>query len=142
MKKFILTSLIILFVVSYSFAQEVRPGVGTSAQVENVNLPIAEYNTLTYDYGNIEQGTPKEATFVLTNKGREPLIITSARASCGCTNLKYSREPILSGKETVISVTYNAAAMGNFLKTVTVTTNADDKPVVLKIKGQVVAKKE
>lgn len=111
------------------------------ATVENPNAPKANYNTLVYDFGEIEQGIPRDAEFVLSNGGREPLIIQSARASCGCTNLKYSQEPILPKQSTKITVTYNAAALNSFTKTITVTTNADPNPVVLKIQGKVVPKK-
>jgi len=78
--------------------------------------------------------------FTLSNNGNEPLIISTAQASCGCTNLNYSKEPILPGKSTTISVTYNAAVKGNFYKSVTVRTNASDQPTVLLIKGTVVEK--
>ena len=92
------------------------------------------------DFGDIAYNIPKTAEFVLTNAGKEPLIISSAKASCGCTNLKYASEPILPGKTTVVSATYNAAAQGVFTKTVTVVTNADANPVVLQIKGNVLPK--
>lgn len=107
---------------------------------DNPNKPIAKFDRIIYDMGNIDKGIPKEVKFVLTNSGKEPLIIQSARASCGCTNLKYSSEPILAGKSTDILVTYNAAVAGAFTKTITVTTNADATPVVLQIKGTVVDK--
>jgi hypothetical protein len=62
--------------------------------------------------------------------------------SCGCTNLTYGKDPILPGKSTTISATYNAAAAGPFVKTITVVTNASEQPVVLQIKGKVVPKTE
>jgi hypothetical protein len=108
----------------------------------NPNGPKATFDKLVNDFGEIPQGIPKEAEFKLTNDGKEPLIIQSAKASCGCTNLKYSQEPILPKKSTIISATYNAAAVGQFVKTITVTTNADATPIVLQIKGNVLAKKE
>jgi len=106
----------------------------------NPNAPKAKWDKTINDFGTIDQGIPKAAEFKLTNEGKEPLIIQSARASCGCTNLQYSQEPILPGKSTTISATYNAAAAGAFIKTITVTTNADPNPVVLQIKGTVAAK--
>jgi hypothetical protein len=103
---------------------------------------VAKFDKTVYDFGELQQGVPQTATFTLSNEGKEPLIISSAKASCGCTNLQYEKDPILPGKSTSISVTYNAAAQGNFMKTITVNTNADEKPVVLSIKGLVNPKKE
>lgn len=108
--------------------------------VVNPNAPAAKWDKTTSDFGEIVQGIPKEAEFKLTNTGKEPLLIQTARAGCGCTNLKYSQEPILPGKFTIISATYNAAAAGPFMKNITVTTNADPNPVVLYIKGTVIVK--
>ena len=105
-----------------------------------VNGPVPRFDQTVFEFTDLVQGIPGTASFVLTNDGNEPLIIASATASCGCTNLNYSKEPILPGKSATISVTYNAAAVGNFTKSVTVRMNAGDQPVVLQIKGKVVPK--
>lgn len=109
---------------------------------EKKDGPVATFDKLVNDFGNIDQGIPKTAEFTLTNEGNEPLLISSAKASCGCTNLKYSSEPILPKKSSTISATYNAAAPGPFIKTITVKTNADENQVILQIKGTVVKKEE
>jgi len=102
--------------------------------------PVAKFDKTTFEFADLTQHSPGTATFTLTNNGNEPLIIASAVASCGCTNLSYSKDPILPGKSITISVTYNAAVPGNFTKSITVRTNASDQPVVLQIKGKVVPK--
>lgn len=145
MKKTItLSAILVLFGCSLSFAQNQVTPAPQSAQVQAVNpdAAIATFDKTVFDMGNLPQGIPASANFTLTNDGKEPLIISSAKASCGCTNLKYEREPVLPGRSTQISVTYNAASPGNFVKTITVNTNASDKPVVLSIKGTVEPKKE
>jgi len=136
MKRLILLLILPVMVVLYSNAQtnQVAP------TAVNPNGPVAKWDKMVNDFGDIAYNIPKTAEFVLTNAGKEPLIISSAKASCGCTNLKYASEPILPGKTTVVSATYNAAAQGVFTKTVTVVTNADANPVVLQIKGNVLPK--
>lgn len=129
MKKLILLLVLPLFVAFHANAQSTPP--------VNPNAPVAKWDKMVNDFGDIAFNVPKTAEFTLTNAGKEPLIISSARASCGCTNLKYASEPILPGKTSVVSATYNAASQGVFAKTVTVTTNADPNPVVLQIKGNV-----
>ncbi|MBK6344482.1 MAG: DUF1573 domain-containing protein [Bacteroidales bacterium] len=136
----------VLIMINYSgaYAQanaKVSTAV-TEVKVKSPNAPVAKFDKTVIDFGDLKQGSPETATFTLTNEGKEPLVIATAKASCGCTNLTYAKDPILPGKSTAISVTYNAAAAGSFLKTVTVTTNADEQPVVLQIKGVVQPKKE
>jgi hypothetical protein len=133
-----------LFITNYSVAQTATTTTTseTKVQAPNPNAPVAKFDQLMIDMGTIEQNVPKTAEFKVTNDGKEPLLVTTAKASCGCTNLKYSSEPILPGKSANISATYNAAAMGVFQKTITVTTNADTRPVVLSFKGTVIAKTE
>lgn len=134
MKKLILLMILPLMVALYANAQ-----TAPSAPV-NPNTPVAKWDKMVNDFGDIAFNVPKTAEFKLTNTGKEPLIISSAKASCGCTNLKYASEPILPGKSATVSATYNAAAQGVFTKTVTVVTNADPNPVVLQIKGNVLPK--
>lgn len=143
MKNLILLAFVLALGYSQVYAQTMNPGVATESNSSvNPNAPKAKFNKTTSDFGEIEQGIPKEAEFKLTNEGKEPLIIQTAKAGCGCTNLKYSQEPVLPGKSTTIAATYNAAAMGQFSKSITVTTNASPNPVMLIIKGTVVAKKQ
>jgi len=113
--------------------------IGNNAKADG---PVAKFDKTVFDFGTLVQGIPGTASFTLVNEGIAPLVIASAQASCGCTNLTYAKDPILPGKSAAISVTYNAAALGNFMKTVTVTTNAAEQPVVLQIKGVVEPKKE
>lgn len=105
---------------------------------------IAEFNETTVDYGTIEQNSDPLRTFTIKNTGVAPLVITAAKGSCGCTVPSYDKEPILPGQESEIQVRYDTKRVGNFNKTVTLTTNAtngtsEDKPGVftLKIKGKV-----
>ena len=147
MKKLFFIAVISMFGLCQAYSQAATPPApaavvaAPATTVVNPNAPKANWDKTVNDFGEIEQGIPKEAQFTLTNEGKEPLLIQTAKAGCGCTNLKYSQEPILPGKSTVVAATYNAAAMGQFTKSVTVTTNADANPVVLMIKGTVIAKK-
>jgi uncharacterized protein DUF1573 len=92
----------------------------------------------TVDSGEISQGTPKTFEFEFTNSGKSPIVITSAKASCGCTVADYTKEPIAPGKSAKVTATYNASAKGPFTKTITVTTTENETPKVLTIKGTVI----
>lgn len=142
MKNLLLLAIIIVLGLSHVKAQTANTASSAaSTTVVNPNAPKATWDKTVSDFGEIEQGIPKEAQFKLTNGGKEPLLIQTAKAGCGCTNLTYSQEPVLPGKSTIVAATYNAAAMGAFTKSITVTTNADPNPVMLLIKGTVIAKK-
>jgi hypothetical protein len=146
MKKFLILLIIPLFAILQANSQTLpatqASNVAPAQTVVNPNAPIPKWDMMVKDLGEIPQNIPKTAEFTLTNDGKEPLIIKTAKASCGCTNMKFSSEPILPGKSSVVSATYNAAAPGAFTKQVTVITNADPNPVVLQFKGTVVAAKK
>ena len=138
MKKFLILLIIPLFAILQANSQTQTATATASAKAAvNPNAPIAKWDKMLIDMGEIPKDIPKTAEFTLTNDGKQPLIISSAKASCGCTNMKYSSEPILPGKTSLVSATYNAAAPGAFTKQVTVITNADPNPVVLQFKGTV-----
>ena len=96
-----------------------------------------KWKTQEIDLGQITQGKPVTVEFEFKNTGDAPILINSVQASCGCTTPSYEKTPILPGKSTKIAATYNAANKGDFKKTVTVTTNAEDLPTILTLKGTV-----
>jgi hypothetical protein len=142
-KMIVIITIALFFAFTYSYSQTVANDQAAKVETKvNPNGPIAKYDKTVHEFADLTQGVPGTASFTLTNEGKEPLIISTANASCGCTNLAYGKDPILPGKSTTISATYNAAAVGPFTKTITVRTNASDQPVVLQIKGKVVPKTE
>ena len=89
------------------------------------------------DYGVIDHNADGVRKFVFTNNGTDPLIIKNAKGSCGCTVPTWPREPIAAGETAEIGVKYATNRVGKFTKTITITTNASKKPVILTIKGEV-----
>jgi hypothetical protein len=111
--------------------------LGLTAQETNPNAPEITFENDVIDFGTIEFGSDGTREFVFTNTGREPLIITSARGSCGCTVPAPPREPIAPGQKGTIKVTYDTKRTGPFVKTVTVDSNARTSKKVITIKGNV-----
>lgn len=112
-------------------------GTFAMAQESNPNAPEISFEKEVIDYGTIEQGADGKREFVFTNTGKEPLIISNAKGSCGCTVPTWSREPIAPGEEGVIKVKYDTKRVGPFTKSVTISSNAKNSTKVLKIKGVV-----
>ena len=141
MKKIILLSL--AFIVSCSInAQDSHKGhdhakpVANSEKTDIVDATI-DFESKVVDYGTIEHNADGARKFIFTNNGTEPLIIKNAKGSCGCTVPTWPREPIAAGETAEIGVKYATNRVGAFTKTITLTTNASKKPVILTIKGKV-----
>ena len=105
----------------------------------NPNAPEMAFENELHDYGTIKQGADGNYEFKFTNTGKEPLIISSARGSCGCTVPTYPKEPIQKGQSSVIKVSYDTKRVGAFTKTVTIESNAKTSTKILTIKGVVEA---
>ena len=92
-----------------------------------------------YDFGQISLKKGKVShEFTFTNTGDKNLVITDARADCGCTRPEYGDAPVAPGKTGTVKVTFAPAAKGHFSKKVTVTNNGNPRKVRLIIKGEVV----
>ena len=116
--------------------------VGSFAYVSaQVAGPQIEFDRTEHDYGEIEQGGDGKTEFVFTNTGTEPLIISKAKGSCGCTVPEWPKEPIAPGAKASIKVKYDTKRVGPISKSVTITSNSvDQSTALLKIKGSVKAK--
>lgn len=99
--------------------------------------PGMVFETEVIDYGTIDRNADGKRDFVLTNNGTEPLIISDAKGSCGCTVPTFPKDPIMPGQKAVIGVKYDTNRVGAFQKTVTLTTNLPEANKTLTIKGVV-----
>ena len=93
-----------------------------------------------HDYGSIKQGANGACEFTITNDGSEPLIISRAKGSCGCTVPEWPKELIMPGSSATMTVRYDTKRVGAINKSVTITSNAANEPnKVVRIKGTVLA---
>jgi hypothetical protein len=111
----------------------------TLVSKETVDASSIVWKSETIDVGTIPQNTPKPIVFEFKNTGKTAVVITNVQGSCGCTATDYTKTPIAPGKSGTVTATYNAANVGGFTKTVSVTTNSDATAKILTIKGTVVA---
>ena len=89
-----------------------------------------------FNFGSINQGDKVEHTFTFKNTGEADLIISDARASCGCTVPEYPKDPIKPGEEGKLKVTFNSAGKsGHTMKTVTITCNTEKGVELINIKS-------
>jgi len=108
------------------------------AQVSIEKGPKIVFNKEVHDYGDIKYDGDPYCSFEFENKGDEPLIITNAKGSCGCTVPEWPKEPIAPGAKGTIRVKYDTKRPGDINKSVTITSNAVNEPTkVIRIKGTV-----
>lgn len=139
MKKLLLSAVILFAAASLSIAQTEKAQSDAKPAAENKNAPSMKFKEEEFNFGTIKQGEKVVHEFVFENTGKEPLMITEAHGSCGCTVPDYPKEPIMKGEKKVIKVTFDSAGkMGLQDKTVTITSNAPDSPKVLHVKGNII----
>jgi uncharacterized secreted protein with C-terminal beta-propeller domain len=123
MKKLVLASAALLF--------------GFAVMAQKKVDDVVKFKTEVYDFGKIKQGIPVTTEFVFTNISKEPVVIESATASCGCTTPVKPEAPVMAGAENKIIAGFNAANPQPFDKTISVKIAGIDEMKVIKIKGEV-----
>ena len=101
-----------------------------------------EYSETTFDFGDAIEGEKVRHIYAFTNTGSEPLVISNAKGSCGCTVPDWPREPIAPGASGEIIVEFDTKGKGSVegkpqTKRVTVTANTDPVNTFLTITGKV-----
>lgn len=123
MKNFITIALLILFGLN-SYSQEKKAEISFEKTIIN--------------YGVIDKGSDGVREFIFTNTGDAPLVISKVKSSCGCTIPKKPEKPILPGESDKIQVKYDTQRVGLIRKSISVTSNASNPSVYLKITGEVI----
>ncbi len=108
--------------------------IGFTAQAQQAKIT---FKTDTIDYGTVLKGSDGVRVFEFTNTGDAPLIITDVKSSCGCTIPKKPNGPIAPGESSTIEVKYDTNRVGPIRRSITVSSNATEPMVALKIKGEV-----
>ena len=91
-----------------------------------------------FDFGTVDQGEKVNHVYKFSNTGNEPLIISNAKGSCGCTVPSWPKEPIPVGGSGEIQVQFDSKGKKNVQsKKVTITANTDPAQTFLTIKGEV-----
>ena len=99
---------------------------------------VMTFEETEFDYGIVDQGEKVTHTYKFKNTGNEPLIISNAKGSCGCTVPSWPKEPIPVGGSGEIEVAFDSKGKkGKQSKRVTITANTDPPQTFLTIKGEI-----
>ena len=103
-----------------------------------------EIDKVVHNFGDIMLGSgPVSCEFKVRNIGDKPAVIYNVVSSCGCTDVTWTREPLMPGKTGSISVTYsNDEGAYPFDKSLTVYFSDVKKPVILKVRGVSITEKQ
>lgn len=132
--------------VTFDGTRQYRNQITLSASIEEdfsktdeKDAPVFEVNEMTHDFGEISQSEKVECDFVVTNTGKENLIIRKVKASCGCTAVAPQKTVLAKGESTNIHVAFDPRGKsGRQSKSITVITNDPKKSnVLLRITGNI-----
>ncbi len=122
--------------------------LSTATNKQNANEPevpagpttTIEFEETTYDFGTVKSGEKVSHIFKFRNTGNEPLIISNAKATCGCTVPNWPKDPIPPGESGEIEVVFNTKGKSNKQnKKVTITANTNPPQSFVYVKGFVEA---
>ena len=99
------------------------------------------FDTMKHDFGTIKEGEFGKFSYRFRNTGTAPLLIASAKASCGCTVPTWPKDPIVPGGEGEIAVEFDSNnRVGHQQKAVIITSNAQQEKMSLVFTADVVEK--
>lgn len=112
-----------------------------STAVNSATAPVMKFDSESHNFGKVTEGDKVVYDFKFTNAGKSPLIITDARASCGCTVPEWPHTPVKPGESASIHVVFNSTAKKGLVdKQVTVTANTNPPENRVHLIGEVVVK--
>jgi len=133
MKRFIILLAASLFASTAMFAQF----GGGKLETSDLKAPIVKWSQDSKDFGKIKQNKPVTVDFEVTNTGNAPLLLVKVEPACNCTTSDYTKSPIMPGQKGIVKVSFDAKNLGNFSKSVNVTTNCKESLTILKFFGTV-----
>jgi hypothetical protein len=101
-----------------------------------------KFGEMEYDFGTVKDGEKVTKIFKFKNEGSEPLVISNAVGSCGCTVPDWPKNAIAPGNSGEIKVVFDSAGKGTpegnrQSKTVDITANTDPAVTNIRIFGTV-----
>ncbi len=116
------------------------PFFSASAQETSSDIPLSEMeiDETVFNFGEIKEGKKVEHVFTFKNVGDEPLVISSAKGSCGCTVPQWPKEAIAPGDVASFTVIFNSRnKKGLRTQKVTLVANTNPSNTFVYLKGKI-----
>lgn len=141
-------SLLIIVIISITF-MSCKDSAANKVNEENLSkskerdskakagLAEMTFESKEFDFGTIDEGDVIDAVFVFENTGESDLIITKAKASCGCTVPEWPKDKAIKpGEKGEIKAQFKSKGKRNKQnKSVTLTVNTLSGKEVIYVKG-------
>ena len=112
-----------------------QPVVGSDTTVR----AQLNFTTTEHDFGQVRAGKTVRHRFAFTNLGPEAVRIEEVTAACGCTASRYPTEPIDSGAQAAIEVSFaTTGTTGRQRRPVVVQTDTAPAQTTLYLSGEVI----
>ena len=98
----------------------------------------AKWNTTDHKFGKVPYGPEASFTFEFRNKGKKPIVITSAQPGCSCTVSDYTKTPVAKNKTGKVTAKYGTQGRPGFFKKGLTVTFEDGSTQSLTFEGDVI----
>ncbi len=124
---------------STSLTSGVTPSAAdlAASQQDSAHYTTASWSDSLQNLGTIIRGKKVQIVFHVTNTGKNPMIITSARPSCGCTVADFTKNAIAPGAAGKVTASFdsNHGMPGPIHKTIAVASNTNPVHTTLVFEG-------
>jgi hypothetical protein len=128
----------LLSLLSLTAVHAQTPASSPSGTSANTAGPRITFDNTVHDFGLIAYKSPGTHTYVVTNTGTTPLIITNCIKGCGCTSVDWTKDSIMPGAKGLVRAAYDTRKVGHFSRGVDVFSNDSTNPKInLRLTGTV-----
>lgn len=109
------------------------------ASADDAKVAKIRFESEAHNFGQIaHKGGEVEYDFVFYNEGNAPLVIRKITKNCVCTDVEFSKKPVMPGQKGVVKVKYAPAKLpaGTFHKAIKVFTNDPRGVAIITIHGE------
>lgn len=78
-----------------------------SLSLNGFSQPAIQFKDLKKNFGMVKKGEVVNVVYSFKNAGNTPLIIYDYKVGCSCTEVEFSRDPVLPGESAEINVKFD-----------------------------------
>ena len=121
----------------------IRNPVSAQVPEDTVNIAKIAFAENHHNFGEVSEGEVVTHVYHFENVGKQPLVISNARSTCGCTVPDWPKDPIAPGEKGKIEVRFNTSGKRNTQrKPITITANTYPATSQVMLEGKVIPKEE
>ena len=122
-----------------TYSDLIRMPISADGSLDTVNIAKFEFDEKIKTFDDIKEGEKVEVEYKFRNVGNSPLLITSAKSTCGCTVPEFPKDPIAPGDSSSIKVKFDSENRPGFqTKPISILANTYPNKTVLTLEGRVI----